>query len=79
VLVLGATFAFICVTAVKTTRTAYQTLKKQTHEDAVLPGLIVTTTDRIVDSVVPRVPLPKALIKARSTFVENLQVILPTD
>src|SRR5262245_37443913 len=64
-LVLGATFAFICVTAAKTTRAAFQTLKKQSHAEAVFPGLIVSTTDRIVDSVSTRVPLPKTLIRAR--------------
>src|SRR5262249_49780409 len=47
--------------------TAYYTLKEQTHEEAVLPALIVSTTDRIADSVATRVPLPKALIKARVT------------
>lgn len=66
-LVVGATFAFMCITAVKTTRTAYQTLKRQSHEEAVLPALIVNTTDRIVDAVAARVSLPKALIRARVT------------
>lgn len=64
-LVLGATFAFICITAVKTTRTTYNTLKQQSHDEAVLPALIVRTTDRIVESVATRVPLPETLIRAR--------------
>ena len=67
VLVLAAAFALICITAVKTTRTAYRTLREQTNEEAVLPTLIVRTTDRIVDSVATRVPLPKATIRARVT------------
>jgi predicted PurR-regulated permease PerM len=74
VLILGATFTFICITAVKTTRTAYNSLKKQTHEEAVLPGLIVSTTDRIADSLATRVPLPKALIRARVTAGMDIAV-----
>jgi hypothetical protein len=66
-LVLGTMFAFMCITAVKTGRTDYQNLKKQSHEEAVLPGLIGNATDRIVESIAPRVSLPKTLIKARVT------------
>src|SRR5262245_27969295 len=73
-LILGAVFTFICITAVKTTRTAYNTLKEQTHEEPVLPALIVSTTDRIADSLATRIPLPKALIKARVTAGMDIAV-----
>jgi predicted PurR-regulated permease PerM len=65
VAVLGTTFTFVCVTAVKTTKNAYTALNQRSDEQRGSPGRIVGTTDRIVDAVATRLPVPKETIRAK--------------
>jgi predicted PurR-regulated permease PerM len=63
VFVLGVAVWFACVTLVKETATAYNALNQRSLEEGGWPELITHTTDRIVDAISTRLPVPKGTIR----------------
>jgi predicted PurR-regulated permease PerM len=65
VVFLGTTAAFITVTAVKSSKNAYNALNQRSSENVAGPGVIVQTTDQMVDALAARLPVPRETIRAR--------------
>jgi predicted PurR-regulated permease PerM len=62
VVVLGAPLVLACVTVVKSAKAAYKTAQHSLDESA-NAGTITSTTDRIVDAISTRLPVPKETIR----------------
>src|SRR5262249_7576753 len=60
----GTTIAFVCVSFVKISATAYNAINQHSSQGGGGVRMIIDRTDRIVDELSKRLPVPKERIKA---------------
>jgi predicted PurR-regulated permease PerM len=70
--IVGTTVAFVCVTAVRSTRNAYKAIHQHSLGQDAGPPTLIRITDEIVDALATRLPMEKEVIRARViTAIEN--------
>jgi predicted PurR-regulated permease PerM len=65
VMVLGTTLAFVCVTAVQATRSAYKALSRHAPKEGGGPEVGKHTTDEVVDALAARLPVDRETIRTK--------------
>ena len=65
VLVLEAILLFVCITVVKDAARVHHALNQRSLEEGGWPAMITHATDRVVDALATRLPLPKEAIRVK--------------